>query len=73
MVKNIREEFERWEKTTLNKVLSKASERELSFQTTSEIEIHRLYPPLDMEDVDNGRGIGFPGNSLQSGSAVDHV
>ena len=61
MPKNIREELERWEKTTLNKVLSKAPERESSFQTTSEIEIHRLYTPLDVESVDYGRDIGFPG------------
>jgi methylmalonyl-CoA mutase N-terminal domain/subunit len=52
MVKNIRQEFEHWTKTTLNKVLSKAPEREPSFKTTSGIEIQRLYTPLDIEGID---------------------
>lgn len=61
MSKNIREEVNRWEKTTLNKVLSKAPEREQSFQTTSHIELKRLYTPLDVEDVDYGEDLGLPG------------
>ena len=50
MAKNIREEFERWGKTTLNKVISKSLEREPSFKTTSHIELKRLYTPLDVAD-----------------------
>lgn len=61
MAKNILEEFERWEKTTLNKALSKSPERESSFQTTSHIELKRLYTPLDISDVDYCRDLGFPG------------
>ncbi|NWF92274.1 MAG: methylmalonyl-CoA mutase family protein [Syntrophaceae bacterium] len=61
MSKNIQEEFERWKKTTLNKVLSKAPEREPSFQTTSHIEMKRLYTPLDTEEIDYCRDLGFPG------------
>jgi hypothetical protein len=38
MAKNVREEFERWGKTTLNKVISKAPEREPSFKTNSELQ-----------------------------------
>ena len=61
MSKNIREEFERWEKTTLNKTISKSPEREPSFKTTSNIEIDRLYTPLSMADTDYCRDLGFPG------------
>jgi len=61
MAKNIREEFERWEKTTLNKVISKAPEREPSFKTTSNIELKRLYTPLDISDIDYCNDLGFPG------------
>jgi methylmalonyl-CoA mutase N-terminal domain/subunit len=61
MTKNIREELERWEKTTLNKVISKAPEREPSFKTTSHIELKRLYTPLDVADLDYCNELGFPG------------
>ncbi len=61
MSKSIREELERWEKTTLNKALSKAPEREPSFKTTSDIELKRLYTPLDSDDIDYCRDLGFPG------------
>ena len=61
MAKNTREEFERWEKTTLNKVISKAAEREPSFKTTSHIELKRLYTPLDVADLDYCGELGFPG------------
>jgi methylmalonyl-CoA mutase N-terminal domain/subunit len=61
MAKNIREELERWEKTTLDKVISKAPEREPAFKTTSHIELKRLSTPLDTDDIDYCRDLGFPG------------
>lgn len=61
MAKNIRDEYERWEKTTLQKVISKAPERQPSFQTTSHIELKRLYTPLDISDLDYCNDLGFPG------------
>ncbi len=61
MPKNIRDEFERWEKTTLQKAISKSPEREPSFKTTSHIELKRLYTPLDVADSDTCGGLGFPG------------
>jgi methylmalonyl-CoA mutase N-terminal domain/subunit len=61
MFKNVRDEFERWEKTTLNKAISKSSEREPSFKTTSHIELKRLYTPLDVSDSDYSCELGFPG------------
>jgi methylmalonyl-CoA mutase N-terminal domain/subunit len=61
MPKNIRDEFERWEKTTLNKAISKSPERESSSKTTSHIELKRLYTPLDVSDSDYCGELGFPG------------
>ena len=61
MSKNIREEFERWGKTILNKAISKSPEREPSFKTTSHIELKRLYSPLDIADLDYCDELGFPG------------
>ena len=61
MAKNIGEEFERWEKTTLNKAISKSPERESSFKTTSHIELKRFYTPLDVADLDYCGELGFPG------------
>jgi len=61
MPKNIREEHDRWKKTTLGKTLAKSPERAISFKTTSDIEIKRLYTPLDIADADYGEHLGFPG------------
>src|SRR3990170_5728166 len=61
MSKDIRPEFERWENTTLKKVISKSPEREASFQTTSHIEMNRLYTPVDTADMDYCEDLGFPG------------
>jgi methylmalonyl-CoA mutase N-terminal domain/subunit len=61
MSKSIREESERWEKTTLSKSISKAPEIEPSFKTTSDIELKRLYTPLDVADTDYCTELGFPG------------
>jgi methylmalonyl-CoA mutase N-terminal domain/subunit len=61
MGKDVRKEFERWRKTTLNKAISKAAERESSFKTTSDIELQRLYTPLDVGALDYCDDLGFPG------------
>ncbi len=61
MSKNIRDELERWEKNALQKVISKSPERQPAFQTTSHIEMKRLYTPLDSEDIDYCHSLGFPG------------
>ncbi len=61
MAKNVRDEFERWEKTTLNKTISKAPERESSFKTTSHIQLKRLYTPQEIAGLDYCAELGFPG------------
>ncbi|MBS3920420.1 MAG: methylmalonyl-CoA mutase family protein [Deltaproteobacteria bacterium] len=61
MSKNIHDELAHWEKTTLQKTLSKSPEREPSFKTTSHIELKRLYTPLDLAESDYCGELGFPG------------
>ncbi len=61
MAKDIKEELDRWEKTTLQKTISKSPERQSSFQTTSHIELKRLHTPLDISDLDYCNDLGFPG------------
>ncbi len=61
MTKSVKEEFERWGKTTLHKTLAKSPEREPSFKTTSHIELKRLYTPLDVAELDYCDALGFPG------------
>jgi len=63
MAKDVQKEFERWRKTTLNKAISKAAERESSFKTTSDIELQRLYTPLDVGGLDYCDDLGFPGEA----------
>jgi len=63
MAKDVQKEFERWQKTTLNKAISKASERESSFKTTSDIELKRLYTPVEISGSDYCDDLGFPGEA----------
>ncbi|MBW6486222.1 MAG: methylmalonyl-CoA mutase family protein [Syntrophobacterales bacterium] len=55
------EELERWQKTTLQKAVSKSPERRPSFATTSHIELKNIFTPLDTGDADYLPDIGFPG------------
>ena len=50
-----------WEKKILNQALAKSPERRASFATTSDIEIKRLYTPLDRAGDDYLSSAGFPG------------
>jgi methylmalonyl-CoA mutase N-terminal domain/subunit len=54
------EELSRWERTTVQKTLGSSAERRARFHTTSDIEVKRLYTPLD-DRVDYERDLGFPG------------
>ena len=49
-----------WEETTLRPALADHAERQDRFETTSGIEIERLYDPSDAPD-DYNREIGYPG------------
>jgi len=54
-------ELRRWEETTLTKVLDRYPERRETFKTTSDIELKRVYTPLDLEESDYCAQLGFPG------------
>ncbi len=58
----IRRAARAWEEETLARVLAKRPERQDSFETPSELEVERLYTPLDLrEDWDYLADLGFPG------------
>ena len=52
----------KWEETTVKKSLSRHPELKERFRSGSgEIEIHRLYTPLDLKGMDFPAEVGFPG------------
>jgi methylmalonyl-CoA mutase, N-terminal domain len=57
----LRDSFERWEETSLQKTLSSMPERQNSFITTSSEPINRLYTPLDVQNMDYENDLGLPG------------
>ncbi len=50
-----------WEENTLNAVLEKFPEAMPEFNTVSDMNIDRLYTPLDIKKLDYNRDLGFPG------------
>ncbi|MBI5284075.1 MAG: methylmalonyl-CoA mutase [Chloroflexi bacterium] len=56
----LRKERERWDSTVARKALERGGERQAEFHTTS-TETRRLYTPLDVEDFDYNRDLGYPG------------
>ncbi|UCH31205.1 MAG: methylmalonyl-CoA mutase family protein [Candidatus Bathyarchaeota archaeon] len=52
---------EKWEKEILQKSLSRLKERKGKFLTSSEIDVTRVYTPLDVQDLDYIEKLGFPG------------
>jgi methylmalonyl-CoA mutase N-terminal domain/subunit len=56
-----KQELRRWEKTTLAKALNRFPERSKTFKTASEIELKRLYIPLDVQGFNYSEKLGFPG------------
>ncbi len=59
-LQKIEEEKERWG-GDLSKILSETPERLARFTTVSDLEIKDLYTPLDIEEMDYSRDVGFPG------------
>ncbi len=59
-LKKVEEEKDNWTKDVL-KTLKETPERVPSFTTISDLEIRSLYTPLDINDLDYTRDIGFPG------------
>ena len=58
---SIVKEKERWARETLEKTLARFPERQPEFTTVSGMPIQRLYTPMDVEDLDYARDLGFPG------------
>lgn len=58
---NIKESLKQWEDTTVSKAISKFPERKETFRTNSDIEIKRLYTPLDVQELDYNEKLGYPG------------
>ncbi len=50
-----------WQDKTVAPALKRSAERRPRFETTSEIEINRLYTPVDREAADYVETVGFPG------------
>jgi methylmalonyl-CoA mutase, N-terminal domain len=50
-----------WETTTLKKTLDRSGERPARFSTISDVEIERLYTPVDTQGIDLLKDVGLPG------------
>jgi len=60
-IRDIKAACERWEDTVLKAQLERAPEIRDTFTTPSGIPVKRLYTPLDLEQTDYVRDLGFPG------------
>ncbi|KAA9398028.1 methylmalonyl-CoA mutase [Haloarcula sp. CBA1130] len=60
-LQRIREQKDEWEAETLDPVLDAYGERKEQFATVSNLDVDRLYTPLDVDDLDYEEDIGFPG------------
>jgi methylmalonyl-CoA mutase N-terminal domain/subunit len=60
-LQRIREQKDEWESETLDPVLDAYGERKEQFATVSNLDVDRLYTPLDVDDIDYEEDIGFPG------------
>ena len=60
-LREIREAKDAWEQETLDPTLDAHGERQDRFATVSNLEVDRLYTPLDVADVDYDADLGFPG------------
>ncbi|WP_336339601.1 methylmalonyl-CoA mutase family protein [Haloarcula brevis] len=60
-LQRIRERKDEWESETLDPALDAYGERRSQFSTVSNLDVDRLYTPLDVADIDYDEDIGFPG------------
>jgi len=58
---SIKEELQRWEKTTLPRWMRQRPERKNEFRNHSGMLIKRVYTPEDIKDLDYMLDLGFPG------------
>ncbi|MDI3534368.1 MAG: methylmalonyl-CoA mutase, N-terminal domain [Thermosediminibacterales bacterium] len=62
IIEEIRKNKSDWENGELKKTLEKYPERKEKFTTGSGKEVERLYTPLDTENLDYSKDLGFPGS-----------
>ncbi len=53
--------LEQWETHVLQPALARAPERKERFETTSGVEVERVYTPLDVANIDYVEDVGMPG------------
>jgi len=68
----IRVDNKKWQQV-FKEFVSKTPERLKGFSTVSDRPIRDLYTPLDIEDLDYSRDIGFPGQTLLLVESRHHV
>lgn len=59
--RDVAKAYQDWEEQVAKKALARSPERKAHFQTTSGIEIKRLYTPADVATLDYDAALGFPG------------
>ena len=66
----LKEALETWNRDVLGKTLKKNPETRERFSTISNLEINRLYTPLDTEKLDYLEDQGWPGEYPASTSGI---
>src|SRR5213594_865356 len=61
--RDVAKAYQEWEDKVVKKGLARSPERKKRFQTTSGIEVKRLYTPADTADLDYNEALNFPGQS----------
>jgi methylmalonyl-CoA mutase N-terminal domain/subunit len=61
-LKKTRDRQVEWEQKALNPFLSENPERKKKFENLSEVEIKRIYTPLDVQSLDYEQDLGFSGD-----------
>lgn len=60
-IHEIKASTDKWEKENVEKTISKFPERKEKFTTGSNLEVKRLYTPVDIKDLDYESDLGYPG------------
>jgi len=60
-IRDVTKAYQDWDQKVIQKTLSRSPERKERFETTSGVEIQRLYTPADTAALDYGQTLGFPG------------
>ena len=60
--KTLADALNHWNENSVRTTIEKYPERQDSFHTISNVPVSRLYTPLDTQDLDYERDLGFPGD-----------